>query len=567
MDNQVGVKEKSALSSIPDEELTAEEELEISGYQPEQAGLIDQEFLIQRDREQSEPRDSSENPYVRGAFATSLVGGVMGCGWTIWSIFFAAKPIIKPAIAPNQTLPVATDSQNNEASRLKAELALRNQASHTLQQPQKLPSPSPPERITAHTTSSPARVATTRMVSQSPPPPRIIRERVPVQLPQPKTFIAPSPAIPTLKIDPFERWHQLATVGQQTFTGRRTAEEHPSWQQAQVLPDKSELNKESAIPERGDIGTADKVSVIPQRSEVLRPLDTLREQTIATTDKANKDLATIPVVSIGNSTIQSNSDSAGRFTPLENREQIQTPGELGILNRTSQNFQGSITTSDSSPMQIPIGTSVAAKVLVPMVWAEEDKNQGRFAVELQSDVLSTNNRVALPKGTILITQVDSVSQTNKLVKQSAVAVVYPDIHGQIRQQTLPKDAILIRGENSQPLVARAMEDRSVAIAQQDILIGLLDAAGKAGEIFNQNRNQSSTVITNGGFSSQSISTTASKPNILAAAVEGFFKPMSQRLGQRADRSSQELSSRPNVAIVPAGKKVSIFFNTFFEVYR
>ncbi len=84
------------------------------------------------------------------------------------------------------------------------------------------------------------------------------------------------------------------------------------------------------------------------------------------------------------------------------------------------------------------------------------------------------------------------------------------------------------------------------------------AAGKAGEIFNQNQTQSSTVIGNGGFSSQTISTTARKPNILAAAVEGFFKPMSQRLGQRADKSSQELSSRPNVAIVPAGKKVSIF---------
>jgi hypothetical protein len=66
-----------------DGELTSEEELEISGYQPEQVALIDREFLIQRDSEQAEPLDESENPLIRFAIASLLVGGVMGFGWMV----------------------------------------------------------------------------------------------------------------------------------------------------------------------------------------------------------------------------------------------------------------------------------------------------------------------------------------------------------------------------------------------------------------------------------------------------------------------------------------------------
>ena len=123
----------------------------------------------------------------------------------------------------------------------------------------------------------------------------------------------------------------------------------------------------------------------------------------------------------------------------------------------------------------------------------------------------------------------------------------------------------MRGVNNKPLLAKSIYDKSKAIAQQDILIGLLGAAGRAGEVFNQNQSQSSTVISSDGFSSQTFNTKASKPNVLAAAVEGFFKPMSQRLSQRANKADSEIMNRPDVAIVPAGTKVSVVFSNFFEV--
>ncbi|MEA5599416.1 hypothetical protein VB797_34420, partial [Rivularia sp. UHCC 0363] len=57
-------QENYDLESV-DDELTPQEELEISGYQPEQVALIDQEFLIERDNEQAEPQSGSENPLIR----------------------------------------------------------------------------------------------------------------------------------------------------------------------------------------------------------------------------------------------------------------------------------------------------------------------------------------------------------------------------------------------------------------------------------------------------------------------------------------------------------------------
>ena len=123
-----------------DEVLTPDEVMEISGYQPEQAELIDREFMLQRDGEPAEQRDSSENPLVRLAIATLLVGGVLGLGWMIWSLFFASKPKATP-VGSSTPKPTPTKAfESDEASRLKAELALRNQASRTQQQ-QKLPQP------------------------------------------------------------------------------------------------------------------------------------------------------------------------------------------------------------------------------------------------------------------------------------------------------------------------------------------------------------------------------------------------------------------------------------------
>lgn len=572
-----------------DEVLTPEDVMEISGYQPEQAELIDREFMLQRDGEPSEERDSSENPLVRLAIATLLVGGVLGLGWVIWSLFFASKPKATPldSSTPKPTPTKAFES--DEASRLKAELALRNQASRTQQQeklpqPKSTPSPSPkPKPSPTPTAIAPPE---TRIIRESAPPPRIIQQKVPVPVPAPvsappRPSIAsvpsprpsvkptPQPSPPEKSVDPLERWNQLATLGQQTIKNEQGADvASPSLARANAGE-----NKESPT-------VTNPTAITPTTKPTTTPPTQPSIASTAPTNSAQAQPTAIPVVSIGSTHISStsgvsttdgastNNASTTNDTSIADSN-LQSAGVQGILNRTpiSEATAESPVSVPGKPMQVHIGTSAPAKVLVPMIWSEEDKgNQERFAVELEEDVLSTDNRVVLPKGTILITEVDSVTKANKLVRQSVVAIVYPDSSGQIRQETVPKDSILIRGEDNRPLIAQGMEDKGKAIAQQDILVGLLGAAGRAGEIFNQPDTQSSTVL-NDGSSSQTITTTARKPNLLAAAVEGFFKPMSERLAQRADQTTQEILSRPDIGIVPQGTRVSVFFNTFFEVTR
>jgi len=538
-------------NELLDDELTPEEELEISGYQPEQVALIDQEFLIEQDNEQAEPQSGSENPLVRFAIASAVVGGVMGFGWTIWSIFFSPKPVVK-APTPKPTSKVFIE-ENDEAARLKAELALRNQASRNLEQTEKeVPPPKPKPDKPVRTARKPKRSKPRIIREKVPSPPRIIREKVPSPpkiiretVPnkiKPKNTVVTHKVTPRTveKVDPFERWNQLATLGQQTtsLSNKNWTQDNQIFEQAQSLPDQpfSELSESKNTPTKLKNGSSP-IQIVNASNEAQ--------------DK-DRAISTVPI---------SNSSNKLNRNPEEN----PTPGELGILNRTPPNLQQKTITASNSPIQVQIGTSAEASVIVPIIWSEEDNNQERFAVELQEDVISMDKRVALAKGTILITEIHSVSKINRLVKQSVVAVVYKDSAGRVKQKTIPKNTILIRGEKNKPLLAKSISDKGKEQDKQDILIGLLGAAGRAGEVFNQNQSQSSTVISNNGFSSQSFNTKARKPNLLAAAVEGFFKPMSQRLSQRANKASNEIMNRPDVAIVPTGTKVSVLFSNFFEV--
>ncbi|MCV3216798.1 hypothetical protein OGM63_25385 [Plectonema radiosum NIES-515] len=169
------------------------------------------------------------------AIASLLVGGVMGFAWMVWSIFFASKPVVK-APNPKATSTMVASGETDEAARLKAELALGNQESRNLEQPQKQ---TKPERIQPVASSK---------VRSTLPPPRIIRERIPSPLriiretvtgnkPQAKPVSVTSPTPKVEKFDPFERWNQLATLGQQTMKNGAAASPDTSlWaKEAEIL--------------------------------------------------------------------------------------------------------------------------------------------------------------------------------------------------------------------------------------------------------------------------------------------------------------------------------------------
>ena len=215
-----------------------------------------------------------------------------------------------------------------------------------------------------------------------------------------------------------------------------------------------------------------------------------------------------------------------------------------------------------------IGTTVPAKVVVPMMASQStEQGLGRFTVELTEDVTSTDGRIALPKGTLLVTEVNTVDKSTSRVDQSAVAIVYKDWVGNTQEQQLPANSLLIRGANNQPLIAQSSEDRAGIVAGQDLLVGGLTALGKVGELLNQPDEESFSSFDAPFSNGQTFSRKRRKPNIFGASLEGFFGVTADRLRKRADTITDEQYSRPKLMVVKQGQSVSVVFNTFFEIQR
>ena len=268
-------------------------------------------------------------------------------------------------------------------------------------------------------------------------------------------------------------------------------------------------------------------------------------------------------------------NSFGVASPTELRSTLSadmTPGMIGILNRTPA---GQLDGQMGGFREVALGTFTKARVIMPMIWDEGSNNstggtasaqENRFAVEVVEDMKATNGTVALPAGTVLVIRTSAVGQGNNLVSASAIAIVYRDRIGQIRQQTLPPGSLQIRGQDNRPLIAQKLNDVGPDIARQDLLTGLLSSLGRVGTIINQPRTQSSTTTSGGNFN-QSVITSSAEPQIWAAVLEGFFNPIAERLSRRSDQTMQELLQRPNVQFVPEGTEVSVVVNSFLRVDR
>ena len=228
----------------------------------------------------------------------------------------------------------------------------------------------------------------------------------------------------------------------------------------------------------------------------------------------------------------------------------------------------------SQPRRVAIGTTVSARVVVPMIASQDSQGLGRFVVELTQDVPAMDRSVALPKGTLLITELTNLEKQTHLVNQSAVTIVYKDHLGQPQQQQIPAECLLVRGRGGEPLLAQSNSDPGGVLAKplrrrlagQDLLVSLLSGLGKIGEVVNRPQ-EDNTIILDGLSSSQVSRRTTREPDLLAAALEGAFGVAADRLRQRSDKTTEALLSQPNVLVVKQGEEVSVVFNTFFEIQR
>lgn len=511
-----------------DDDLTPEEEQQLAGFNPATPQLISEEYRLKQDQEGAVERPLAERASIRLGSVVAVVGTVMGTGAVLWFGFLQPRPPARQVTqspSPTPTTPPTFD----ETAELKSRLAFQDQQQQLQPESVAKPASSPPPRPAASRSPvpAPAPAAVSPPVTVSRPEPVVVRSSV----------TPPERIQPVERVDPFQRWAQLANVGQLRVSSGAM---EPSRSASSNLPD----------------APSNSVSPADQQNPV------------------------IPVVSIGTdsstmvmgSALVPNSSRVASPTELSTSSADLTPGMIGILNRTPASQLGQPTGGLS---EVALGTSTRAKVILPMIWDEGGNNstggtassqENRFAVELTEDMKATNGSVALPAGTILVVRTHSVGRGNNLVLASAIAIVYRDRSGQIRQQTLPSDSLQIRGQDNRPLIAQKLNDVGPDVARQDLLTGLLNSLGRVGTIINQPRTQSSTITSGGGFN-QSVITTSAEPQIWAAALEGFFNPIVERMSRRSDQNMQELLQRPNVQFVSEGTEVSVVVNSFLRVNR
>jgi hypothetical protein len=607
----------------------------LANFDPNAPLTLEAQYQLAQDEEKPLPPPVSERGVPRAVTMLLLTGGIILLGLLIWQFIKPKSPRSSiarstPNISPSPTI-------KDEKPELLARLAYQDQQKLLTEKPQKTakskvePSPKPSKtprnareprpvaiRPSAPPRSEPlpaprtvVRTVTVPAPSRAPAPLRALapapsRTPAPQSLPVSKPLAppAPIPAPTEEKIDPFERWNQLAQLGQirGNFDPNRIANV------ASATPSAPAITSAAGVALTNPNPTTEFLTVnignqksqppdvsfeqIPQEpynpsinatGEKLHPEFPYGKDTLETADNFQNptNQLTPPALSP-----QTSSDSTDNPTetalpdtefqtlspettsvpsPLTNSptlEQVNSPGTNGILNRTPQ------TSSTSQTAKVALGTNTSGVISVPLLWDESSGQQlyDKFAVTLTADVTATDGSIAFRKGTVVIAKASTVSKTNRMVQASAVALVYSDSTGQIKQQPIPEGAILIAGENGGPLIASGYFDSGSDIAGQDILTALLSGVGRVGQVFAEPRVRSSSSISD-RFGSSTTTVESRDPQIWSAVLDGFFSPLAKRMESRSDRATEELLNRPNVAVVNKGIPVSITVNSFLNINR
>ena len=633
----------------------------IANFDPNAPLTLETQYQLAQDDEKPLPPPVSERGVPRAVTILLLTGGILLLGLLIWQFIKPKSP--RESIAQSKSNITPSPTIKDEKPELLARLAYQDQQKLLTEKPQKTAKP----KVQPSPKSSPRNARTPRPVATRPatPPPiprseprseprTVVRtvtvpaavpsrtpERIPSRTPAPrpvpisKPFAPPTRnAIPTPteeKIDPFERWNQLAQLGQvrgnfdpnqianaafatpntpATTTATAAAltkptpttefltvnignqKSQPSYVPFQQISQERDSHPNNASGERlhrefhygeDSLETTDNspnptnqltpAALSPQTSSdstdnQLTPAALSPQTSSDSTDNPIETAArrTSRQTSLPDTEFQTLSPETSSIPyPLTNSpalEQINSPGAKGILNRTPQ------TDSTSKTVQVPLGTNFSGVVSVPLLWDEGSGKQlyNKFAVTLTSDVTVDNGSIAFPAGTVVIAKARTVSIANRMVQATAVAIVYSDSSGQIKQQAIPEGAILIAGEGGGPLIASGYFDPGSDIASQDILTALLSGVGRVGQVFAEPKVRSSSSI-NGRFGSSTTTVESRDPQIWSAVLDGFFSPLAKRMESRSDRATEELLKRPNVAVVNKGTPVSITVNSFLNIHR
>ncbi|TBR61142.1 hypothetical protein B4U84_10075 [Westiellopsis prolifica IICB1] len=220
----------------------------------------------------------------------------------------------------------------------------------------------------------------------------------------------------------------------------------------------------------------------------------------------------------------------------------------------------------NSPKSVRVGTSVKA-VLATGVFGEtsratnnnkkDNSPQNVFVVRLKEPLKSIDGEIVLPEKTELLAQVSSISEQG-LVQLDVVKIVREN-NGNLTEQSIPQNAILIRASAGQPLIANQYKkgtSTTMIDAQQFVLGGI----GKAAELFNRTESQVTTTSTG-----TVVTNSNPRRNLFAGILEGGVKTVVPQITQRNQQAISQAMQRTNIWFLPAGKEIEIYINQTMQL--
>lgn len=468
--------------------------------QPQQPLITESEFTPE---EAKQPRPLSGNPVIK----IVLVAGMMLPIFTVAGLLLNGNhPSQSPkdatqtkktdtANAPENSDAETVAKQREELGHTQAELAIANQTQALKNQPALKQSPAPRVQPSARSTTIAAH---------------------PVVAPAPASSVSYSPPAPRIIQPPATR--SIAPVGDRTPVVVQSPKSSiQAISAAETTPQES-YDRYIALTQLGSYGQVSSEASNHQTESPSRSI---------TVDAAQSKAQPSTEVTL----VTSPSDVT----------QIRPEEEASILAER--------------PQRSLMAATKAEGILTTPIVVDQGKTQDdRFTIQLAQPIKADDGSIALPSGTQLIAQVNSIAETGLVKLQVVSAIVNQD--GQQAEMSLPSDAIRIHGKDGNPLIAQNYGYKGKAISSIDIGMFTLGALNKASELFT--RSQSSTVISNdGGIIS---STRNPKPNLLASILQGGSQALLDTIKQRNQKAIQAIAQQPNIRFLPAGSVVEVYVN-------
>ena len=219
--------------------------------------------------------------------------------------------------------------------------------------------------------------------------------------------------------------------------------------------------------------------------------------------------------------------------------------------------------------QLNLGSTVAGRIITPLIWDKsltEDatpKQQNfnkpeNFIIQTTEPLKDKNGFITIPKNTQIVTTVKNIQESGLVQLQTQQII----ING--KQYILPKQAISIRGNKGNPLIASKRDSKGKDITARDAETFVVGSLAKVGKVLNQPKEEQFSTSSGFGGNSSFSSRRRSDSNILGAVLEGGFEPLTEQIVERNKLKISEIKQQNKVWYIPANTRVQIFVNQSFQ---